>query len=258
MRKLLVVLMVMAFAATAFAADVKLSGYMEVKGIYLENGDALEDSNGETSWWEQDGNVQAKFIVDKGTAFTVRGDFRDGTWGTPDMVAKSQGSGEKGFTIQRAYLEHDFGKAVLSAGLMATSGWGTSFDNNVEGNYRVKLAIPVYTGKLTFQTTKSNEEGEFDAAYEDAEKDDNDQYGVDYVGKTAAFTYGFNLTYRMDSRVNNEPIVNSAPEKGDDDSTDQVQLNLMFNGDLGMVGFESEFAYRNVTTDSETTTLDDD
>ncbi|MCD8569179.1 MAG: hypothetical protein LRY50_13000 [Geovibrio sp.] len=81
MRKLLVVLMVVAFAATAFAADVKLSGYMEVKGIYLENAGVDKKSLGNDAWWEQDGNVQAKFIVDKGTAFTVRGDFHDGTWG---------------------------------------------------------------------------------------------------------------------------------------------------------------------------------
>ncbi|QAR34201.1 hypothetical protein EP073_12535 [Geovibrio thiophilus] len=241
MRKLLVVLMVVAFAATAFAADVKLSGYMEVKGIYVENGGINEDSLGENSWWEQDGNVQAKFIVDKGTAFTVRGDFHDGTWGDPEMKAKTTGEGEAGFTIQRAFLEHDFGKAgLLSAGLMATGGWGTAFGNNVEGNYRVKLAVPVAMGKLTFQTTKNAENGSYDV--EDSEKDDNDGYGIDYVGKAGAFTYGANLTYGDNS---------AAIMDNDTDGVQTTGLDVMFNGDLGMFGFESELAYRNVSTDKQ-------
>lgn len=238
MRKLLVVLMVVAFAATAFAADVKLSGYMEVKGIYVENGEVNEDSKGENSWWEQDGNVQAKFIVDKGTAFTVRGDFRDGTWGTQDMKAKTNGYGEEAFTIQRAFLEHDFGKAAIHAGLMATGGWGTAFGNNVEGNYRVKLIVPVATGKLTFQTTKNYEASDYST--KDSEKDDNDGYGVDYVGKTGAFTYGANLTYGNNSAA----VMDSGS-----DGTQTTKLEVMLKGDLGMFGFESEFAYADVSTD---------
>ncbi len=252
MRKLLVVLMVVAFAATAFAADVKLSGYMEVKGIYLENAGVDKKSLGNDAWWEQDGNVQAKFIVDKGTAFTVRGDFRDGTWGTPGMVAKSSiatgtTDDEQGFTIQRAFLEHDFGKAgLLSAGLMATGGWGTAFGNNVEGNYRVKLAVPVATGKLTFQTTKN---AEYAKQYEDSEKDDNDGYGVDFVGKSGAFTYGANLTYGNNSSTVRPGVGGSTSTKGDSDGTQTTKLELMLKGDLGMFGFESEFAYADVSTD---------
>ncbi|GAB1536501.1 hypothetical protein ADMFC3_21320 [Geovibrio sp. ADMFC3] len=259
MRKLLVVLMVVAFAATAFAADVKLSGYMEVKGIYVENGAALEDSDGEDSWWEQDGNVQAKFIVDKGTAFTVRGDFRDGTWGTQDMKAKTNGYGEEAFTIQRAFLEHDFGKAAIHAGLMATGGWGTAFGNNVEGNYRVKLIVPVATGKLTFQTTKNYEASDYST--KDSEKDDNDGYGVDYVGKTGAFTYGFNLTYADNSYVADSSGTQYPSTVNNSDGTQQVKLEVMLKGDLGMFGFESEFAYADVTSDilaSESATASED
>ncbi len=259
MRKLLVVLMVVAFAATAFAADVKLSGYMEVKGIYVENGAALEDSDGEDSWWEQDGNVQAKFIVDKGTAFTVRGDFHDGTWGTDDMKAKTTGDGEAGFTIQRAFLEHDFGKAAIHAGLMATGGWGTAFGNNVEGNYRVKLIVPVATGKLTFQTTKNYEASDYST--KDSEKDDNDGYGVDYVGKTGAFTYGFNLTYADNSYVADSSGTQYPSTVNNSDGTQQVKLEVMLKGDLGMFGFESEFAYADVTSDilaSESATASED
>ncbi|WP_265821949.1 hypothetical protein [Geovibrio ferrireducens] len=259
MRKLLVVLMVVAFAATAFAADVKLSGYMEVKGIYVENGGANEDSLGEKSWWEQDGNVQAKFIVDKGTAFTVRGDFHDGTWGDPEMKAKTTGDGEAGFTIQRAFLEHDFGKAAIHAGLMATGGWGTAFGNDVEGNYRVKLIVPVATGKLTFQTTKNYEAGDYEV--EDSEKDDNDGYGVDFVGKTGAFTYGANLTYANNSYVTNSGGVQYPSTVNNSDGTQQVKLEVMLKGDLGMFGFESEFAYADVTSDilvSESATASQD
>jgi hypothetical protein len=223
---------------------------MEVKGVYTENFKTVEMDGDEdsSSHWEQDGNIQAKFIVDKGTAFTVRGDFRDGTWGTDEMKAKSNYSdGEQGFTIQRAFLEHDFGKAAIHAGLMATGGWGTAFGNNVEGNYRVKLIVPVATGKLTFQTTKNKENG--DASYEDAEKDDNDQYGVDYVGKTGAFTYGFNLTYTDNSYTVRPGVGGSTSTKGDSDGTQQAKLELMLKGDLGMFGFESEFAYADISTD---------
>jgi hypothetical protein len=245
MRKLLVVLMVVAFASTAFAVDVKLSGGFEVKGIFMENAgfNALaEDSDGNDSWWEQDGNVQAVFNLGKGTKFTVRGDFRDGTWGTPEMVAKTAHNGEEGFTVQRAFLQHVFENGLdLRAGLMATGGWGTAFRNNVEGNYRVRLGVPVANGVLTFQTTK---QAEFAQEYEDSEKDDADQYGVDYVGKAGALTYGANLTYTVNGRANQDFV------KGNSDSDDTLDLTLLFSGDFGQFGFESEFAYVDVQRDT--------
>ncbi|MCD8569178.1 MAG: hypothetical protein LRY50_12995 [Geovibrio sp.] len=159
--------------------------------------------------------------------------------GDPEMAAKTTGDDEAGFTIQRAFLEHDFGKAgLLSAGLMATGGWGTAFGNNVEGNYRVKLAVPVAGGKLTFQTTKVKENGSYTT--EDSEKDDNDGYGVDFVGKAGAFTYGANLTYGNNSAA----VMDSGS-----DGTQTTKLEVMLKGDLGMFGFESEFAYADVSTD---------
>lgn len=261
--------MVVAFASTAFAVDVKLSGGFEVKGIFVENGDLAEDDTEDKSRWEQDGNVQAVFNLGKGTKFTVRGDFHDGTWGNPEMAAKTTGEGENGFTVQRAFLQHVFENGLdLRAGLMATGGWGTAFRNNVEGNYRVRLGVPVANGVLTFQTTK-NYEGSL-GNYKDSEKDDNDQYGVDYVGKTGAFTYGANLTYRVDSWAqrgnaagswgwvedddDDDPETPSvwvwapgAPEvPGNSDSTDTLDLTLLFSGDFGQFGFESEFAYTDV------------
>lgn len=260
MRKLLVVLMVVAFASTAFAVDVKLSGGFEVKGIYIENPGVVEGNTEDKAWWEQDGNVQAVFGLGKGTKFTVRGDFRDGTWGAPGMAAKhSIATGtvadEQGFTIQRAFLQHVFENGLdLRAGLMATGGWGTAFRNDIEGNYRVRLGVPVANGVVTFQTTK-NYEGSLGDYYE-SEKDDNDQYGVDYIGKTDAFTYGANLTYRVNSKVNDGVNYNSSPiidnpavTRGDSDSIDTLDLTLLFKGDFGQFGFESEFAYIDVSTD---------
>lgn len=268
MRKLLVVLMVVAFAATAFAVDVKLSGNFEVKGIYLENRDFSKNKSksdyGTENWWEQDGAITAKIGVAKGTSFTVRGDFRDGTWGTEEMQAKrpgkmanQAGTDESGFTVQRAFLEHDFGKVQLAAGLMATGGWGTAFRNNVEGNYRIKLMVPVADGVLTFQTTKAYEGSNGGNAhqYRDSGKDDSTQYGVDFIGKFDAFTYGVNVIYKNDSRVNDgiaassEFVVNPAATKGDSDAIDQFDLSFLLKGDFGQFGFESEFAYVNTNTD---------
>ena len=272
MRKLLVVLMVVAFAATAFAVDVKLSGDFEVKGIYLENRDFSKNKSksdyGTENWWEQDGAITAKIGVAKGTSFTVRGDFRDGTWGTKEMQAKKPGkmdnqagTDESGFTVQRAFLEHDFGKVQLAAGLMSTGGWGTAFRNNVEGNYRIKLMVPVADGILTFQTTKAYEGSNNESYhYRNSGKDDSTQYGVDFIGKLDAFTYGVNVIYKNDSRVNdkNKPYGEWKPvdpsdittaTKGDSDAIDQFDLSFLLKGDFGQFGFESEFAYVNTNTD---------
>jgi hypothetical protein len=251
--------MVMAFAATAFAVDVKLGGSFEVKGIYTNNLNGYEDGDGTNkSWWEQDGNVQAVFTAEKGTRMIVRGDFRDGTWGTDDMKAKTAGSGEKNFTIQRAYIEQDFGKNMtLYAGLMKTGAWGTAFGDNGEGNYRVKFNIKFGAGTLSLNTTKNTEIGK-DNDYEDAEKDDSDSYGGNFVGKYQNFKYGLDVSYKNNSTTvggmasgdNFNSDSDGFPE-GDDDGDKTTKVNVLFAGDFSFIGFESEFGYANTSTDQE-------
>ncbi|WP_022852116.1 hypothetical protein [Limisalsivibrio acetivorans] len=236
MRKLLVVLMVLAFASTALAVDVKLNGFFKVKGGYFQNKYFASDDTQTEQWWEQDGEVFAKFEVEKGTAVFVRTEFHDETWKSPD------GGADEDITVERAWMMHDFGSVAVHAGLMSGGGWSHSFGNDVGGKYRVKLTSKLPMGSLVAFIQKNAENGYGLAPTddEDSEKDDSDTYAVGMKMKMGALSVEPLLVYTNNS---------AAVMDGDDDGMKKTSLDVGLAGDFGALGFEAELDYDSVTTD---------
>ncbi|XOB66288.1 hypothetical protein ACMC5R_05890 [Deferribacteres bacterium DY0037] len=250
MRKLLVALMIVAFAATAFATDIKFSGTYEVSGKYLKNTEAREDDTLEHRFYEHDFDLWLKADVDKDTFFKAKFEILDDTWqGSP---GNDTGYGNQTqFSVQRAWMGHNFGSVLLEVGLMDGGAWSYAFGNNKEGHYRIKATVPVSNGRVSFYTQKSKETEDlgFDdttdtytgSAYvEDQQKDDNDAYAINYVGKFNGITVAPLLVYKNNSY--------KVADQGSDGEK-IWSLDLAVGGDLGPVGFEFEFDYDNASAD---------
>jgi hypothetical protein len=265
MRKLLVALMMVAFAATAFAADITFSGAYEVSGKYLDNVEGSEDSDYTQRFYEHDFDLWLNAQVDKDTFFKAKFEFLDGTWeGSP--ASDGDYADQTQFSVQRAWMGHNFGSVLLEVGLMNGGGWSYNFGNNVEGKYRIKATIPVTVGKVIAFVQKSSESNNI-GDYEDKEKDDGDLYALGYTGKFSGITVAPLFTYANNSQkvkgheasaasYSLDPATGlvvmapaTAAEAGDNDGETVISFDLAVGGDLGAVGFEFEFDYDDVSTD---------
>jgi len=248
MRKLLVALMIVAFAATAFA-DVKLSGSYKVRGNYHQNLKSVDDnSDDKQMFYDHDLDVWLKASTDKDTFFKAKLELADEQWGTKDGadVTSNEASTNEGvqgneIELERAWLGHNFGVAKLEVGIMDGGGWSYVFGNDVSGKFRVKATIPAGPGKIVAFTQKNKEIG-YGSAVKDADKDDSDSYFVGYTGKIGSIAISPSFTYTADGSVD---------DTDQDVDTTNSKFDMGIGGSFGAVGFESEFIYLKVETEGD-------
>ena len=238
MRKLLVALMMVAFAATAFAADVKFSGSYDVNGRYTENYNLSDGDAYKGGYYKQTFDLWMNVQTDKDTFFKSMIEFVDGRYAATKANA---GDGDyidgSNFELQRAWLGHKFGGVLLEAGLMNSGTWGYAFADDAEGNYRVKATFDVAGGKLSILTQKS---AELSDGTEDSNKDDSDKYSIGYKGTFGGILVAPKLDYDIKS--------NSDVDGGfDGKDTKVLDLDVAAGGKFGAISLETEFKYSNIT-----------
>jgi hypothetical protein len=82
MKKLLVVLMVLAFVAPAMADDtLDASGSMRVEAYSISNNGFGDDDSQDLDYWDQRFRMQLRFTPADGVSATVRTDITEDTWG---------------------------------------------------------------------------------------------------------------------------------------------------------------------------------
>lgn len=246
MRKLLVALMIVAFAATAFA-DVKLSGSYSVTGMFKQNAADMNKDTDEDKemYYEHDLDVWLKADVSKDTFFKAKLELADEKWGTieeadvtSNEVGANEGAQGNEIELERAWMGHNFGGVLLEVGIMDGGGWSYVFGNDVSGKFRVKVTADAGPGKVIAFVQKTSE-ASVGVKYEDADKDDNDVYFVGYKGKIGSIMITPSLSYTSNG---------SATADGDVDTT-KTKFDMGVGGNFGAVGFETEFIY--VKTDNE-------
>ncbi|MGA1861324.1 hypothetical protein OWM07_00350 [Deferribacter thermophilus] len=244
MKKLLVILALLAFAATSFAVELKLSGDFYVRGSYISiDTDETNGVDEKYSYYDQDMNLWAKLVVDENTWVTTRFAIHDENW-----KDDSEDEADDDFTAERVWMTHKFSTGTtLDAGLMTGAGWGTAFGNDTGGKYRIKFTQALPYGSLVAFVQKNTEKGA-ELKYKDAEKDDSDTYGLGANIKAGDFKIMPLVTY----------MNNSA--KYLDNGTDAQKTwraDVAFTGKVGMVGFEGEFSYVTMN-DDDNSSLDFD
>ena len=196
MKKFLVVLLslglLVAFGATASAADVKFSGSYYVTGLYDNNQtlNNLDRTNSRALFYTRT-RIQPVFQIAEGLTLTTRFDALEKQWGQTDWRGgvddknssrrQNQSFGnpkiQESIEFERAYVTFKTAVGQFDVGIQSSGKWGTDYGDDEQSRPRVKFTtvmgplvlLGVY--EKEFEADTSNQVGYFGKA--DA---DNDTY----------------------------------------------------------------------------------
>lgn len=201
MKKLLAVLLALgllvAFASSATAADVKLSGYYFIVGQYISNTSLGKNAEGDAgpsnAFYWQKLRFNPVLQVADGLKITFRIDCHTGYWGdTVDgggRVGKIPGYGDDNRNLRwrRTFIDANLGYGVsLRAGVTQGGTFGTLWCDEAYDEGRIYLFYKVGPGSLLGLAAKAAER-DYDTTNVDA---DYDKYAVGYLGKIENIEFG--------------------------------------------------------------------
>ncbi|MDP3097900.1 MAG: hypothetical protein Q8M86_08140 [Syntrophales bacterium] len=158
MKKFLVVLLslglIIAFGATASAADVKFGGSYYLVGVYDDNA-MLQGSNVGYSraYFYQRTRLQPVFTIAEGLTFTARMDALEKQWGNTNWKSvtavntdttnsrRNPGGTQKiqeNFEFERGYVTFKTAIGQFDVGYMSAGAWGTLFGDAEDTKPRIK------------------------------------------------------------------------------------------------------------------------
>jgi len=168
MKKLLVVLLslglLVAFGATASAADVKFGGSYYVMGAY-ENNPTLDNDKYSQHFFYQRIRLQPVFAIAEGLTFTARMDAMEKQWGQTnwkggqdDQTATRGNStnvakrgAQESMEWERGYVTFMTKIGVFQIGYQNVDDWGTDFGDY--SNSRPRVAYAAKVGPVTLNLT---------------------------------------------------------------------------------------------------------
>jgi hypothetical protein len=146
MKKLLVVLMVLALAAPAAMADdtLDLAGTMRARAFDKTNHDFDTDTdNDHKQYWDQRFRVQGTIAPSDGVQAIFRLNMANNVWGTDGMDKTLVNEDESGVDVDRAYLAATKGPVTVLAGLMPLAlGNAVAYDS-VQTALALAIKTPV-------------------------------------------------------------------------------------------------------------------
>ncbi len=252
MKKLLVIVASLIFATTVGAVDLQLSGDFTFRGSMIqdENGDLVSKvgNDGDYTYYNQDMNLWAKFVVNENTMVTTKFAILDYNWvgGSSENGFVNSPGGE--FDVERAWLTHKFSEnTTLNVGLMDGGTWATSFADTLQERQRIVLLQMTPVGAVVGVIEKFSED------FEDGWNEDNEwnNFAIGYVTKIGE-VYVKPLFYCFDvyKKVYKEIDLGGAVEAVElvlDKPTYVYALGL--DGSFEKFGFESEIVYQNNTAE---------
>ncbi len=146
MKKLLVVLLVLAFAAPVIPAmaddTLDLSGAMRVRAWSKENSNFTDADTADLEYWDQRLRIQGVINAADGVKAVFRIDLAEDTWGSVNWGGDRYGEGSE-LQVDRAYLDVTKGIVNIKAG-QQIMGLGNSYayDNNQTG-VQITLSTPL-------------------------------------------------------------------------------------------------------------------
>lgn len=215
MKKFLVVLLslglLVAFGATASAADVKFGGSYYVVGLYDNNQRLAGESTAYSrAFFYQRIRIQPVFQIAEGLTFTTRFDAMEKQWGQTDWRGgfddkassrrETQSFGnpkiQESIEFERGYVGFATAAGVVQAGYMSSGKWGTDFGDDEQSRPRARFDTkmgPMNMGivyEKEFEADTSSQAGY--AGKVDADNDTLALYGIyNWKGGAAGLLYKF-------------------------------------------------------------------
>lgn len=250
MKKVLCTIALMLLVAgSAYAqATFSLTGNYWAEGKYWFNYNAEPDTDAEYNdnsfgFYEQDINLFPKISVGN-TSLNFKIAITDVYWGASGAEGSegvtqtdSFGGDDDGIQIERAFLTHKFDNGLmLDVGLMDGTAWGTTFADDTQAQWRVKLMGMTKVGMLGAVLEKNIEDGAFglDQDADWSEGEDRDSYGLFAISKVGD-VYIKPLLWYVDAN-------DAFPGSGEGMTI--FNPVLAFDGELAGLSFEAEFNYK--------------
>jgi hypothetical protein len=199
--------LIMAFSASAFAVDVKISGSFYAAGMYqnkttfIKNGYYLDgttpvpsDGDPSTAFYYQRLRVQTDFIVSPSLKLVTRFDAMERIWGgqrsTPDATLDSQSAGTRAenqnIAFDLAYVEYTSPIGLFVVGYQEDGPWGTVFGDTSVPQGMITWAVQQSGWTAFLQAIKLNDRSKsFHPSSSNVTDNDTDKYtgGVMYEWK---------------------------------------------------------------------------
>ena len=244
MKKVLctIALMLLVSGSAYAQATFSLTGNYWAEGKYWFNynagpGTDANYNDNSFGFYEQDINLFPKISVGN-TSLNFKIAITDVYWGASGAEGSegvtqtdSFGGDDDGIQIERAFLTHKFDNGLmLDVGLMDGTAWGTSFADDTQAQWRVKLMGMTKVGMLGAVLEKNVERGAFGID----EGEDRDSYGLFAISKVGD-VYVKPLLWYVDAN-------DSFPGSGEGMTI--FNPVLAFDGELAGLSFEAEFNYK--------------
>ena len=206
-------------------------------------------------FYDQELDMDIKMSAADKTFVFINFEARDQDWikgSTDNDTVEVDEDKDDTLEIKRLYGSHTFGKATqLDFGLMTGAAWATSFGDNADGKYRLKLTQRTNIGVFAFVVEKNEELGSNSTGDYKAEEDDSDAYYVAMVTKLGNIyikpLFGLVYSGELTGGDPDNPYSIDGANEGPDQTAKAFLLGL--DGQWDTFGFEGEFNYKDVTFD---------
>ena len=192
--------LIMAFSASAFAVDVKISGSFYAAGMYqnkttfIKNGYYLDstgtpvpsDGDPSTAFFYQRLRVETDFIFSPSLKLITRLNALERIWGgarsTPDTITDSQSAATRAenenIGFDWAYIEYVSPIGMFDVGYMDDGGWGTIFGDSSVPRGIISWAAEKGPWTAFFQILKLNDNSKsfHPLSFNNSTDNDTDKY----------------------------------------------------------------------------------
>ncbi len=254
--------LVMAFSASAFAVDVKVSGSYFAAGVYLDkiklDEQTAANEGQSTAFYFTRLRVGTELVVAPGLSLITRFDALERVFGqtrtAPSTTLQTNSAGtqaeNENIAFDYAYLKYDSPIGTFQVGAQPGGVYGPVFGNSEEPRYRVKYISNDYSGFKWTATIEKNKDNSYSAVNTGSTTTDADMdtYYLTFDYKKQNWAVGLLYGYTVDNSLRQ---ISQLKVK-------KHRFDPYFTGVFGPVKLQAELLYDVGTYDYDDATPDKD